>query len=110
MMNIEQFFLTKVAEECAEIAQVALKAQQFGLNNVKEGQKYTNKERLSAELNDLFIILAFLEGTGSFSMEHYTEEETLAKRDKVLKYLTRSIELGLVKDNERDSTKEPPQT
>ena len=32
MMNLEQFYLLKLAEECSEVAQRALKQMQFGKN------------------------------------------------------------------------------
>jgi NTP pyrophosphatase (non-canonical NTP hydrolase) len=59
-MNREQFLLTKLAEECAEVAQMALKTQQFGMNESKPGQLATNKDRLHAELNDLNAIVQML--------------------------------------------------
>lgn len=95
-MNKEQFFLTKIAEECTEIAKVALKAQQFGLDNVKEGQLLTNRERLIEELNDLFVILSMMDANDLLVLSYYTDNEVEQKQNKVIKYLNKSIELGLI--------------
>lgn len=54
-MNIQQYILTKIAEEASEIAQRALKASQFGINQVEPGQTESNAERLRAEVFDLGI-------------------------------------------------------
>ena len=54
MMKADQYHLCKIAEECAEVAQRALKAQQFGLGEVQPGQDFNNLERLMDEFHDLF--------------------------------------------------------
>lgn len=56
-MNHEQYHLGKIAEEAVEVAQRALKAQQFGLLEIQDGQSLTNLERLIGEFHDLFITL-----------------------------------------------------
>lgn len=43
----------RLAEECGEVTQCLSKINRFGLNNKREGQKLTNKERLLEELSDL---------------------------------------------------------
>lgn len=54
-MQPDQYHLCKIAEECTEVAQRALKAQQFGLGEVQPGQNKDNLERLFDEFHDLFI-------------------------------------------------------
>ena len=53
-MNSDQYHLNKIAEEAVEVAQRALKAQQFGLGEVQPGQDFDNLERLMDEFHDLF--------------------------------------------------------
>lgn len=50
-MNQLQHLLTKLAEEGAEVAQIALKTQQFGPNEVMPGQPLDNFERCHHELD-----------------------------------------------------------
>jgi hypothetical protein len=100
MMTIRQFLLTKLAEECAEVAQRAIKQQQFGGHEVQEGQELTNRERLLNEYNDLVAMVEFLREFGEIP-----ESENLAlvieqKRFKVNKYLKLSQELGQVEAGE----------
>lgn len=52
-MNTEEFLLVQLASECAELAQEALKASQFGLSSRKPGQKENNEQRLFAEYVDV---------------------------------------------------------
>lgn len=53
-MKPDQYHLCKIAEECAEVAQRALKAQQFGLGEIQPGQNLDNLDRLMDEFHDLF--------------------------------------------------------
>jgi hypothetical protein len=53
-MNADQYHLGKIAEEAVEVAQRALKAQQFGLGEVQPNQDFDNFERLFDEFHDLF--------------------------------------------------------
>ena len=99
-MNFEQYLLTKVAEECAEIAQIALKAQQFGLENKKDEDTPTNRERLSDEINDLFVILSMLDSNGYFSVDLWDKDRALTKQAKVFKFLGISKDLGRVIDGQ----------
>ena len=42
MMNLEQFYLLKLAEERSEVAQRAQKQMQFGKNEIQKDQALTN--------------------------------------------------------------------
>jgi len=53
MLTAQQYILGKIAEEAAEIAQRALKAQQFGIDQIEPGQELDNGERLENEFLDL---------------------------------------------------------
>lgn len=64
-MNNEQYLLGKLAEEAAELAQIAVKAQQFGLKEVFGGQEGTplnNAQRIELEYNDVMGVINMLNG------------------------------------------------
>lgn len=54
-MNIIEYLLTSLSEECAEIIQDCAKSQRFGLDDVypKKPELGTNFDRLQRELDDL---------------------------------------------------------
>ncbi len=58
-MNRLQYLLTKLAEEAAEIAQISLKTQQFGLDE-RYNDGLSNKERCHQELDDLNGVIQLL--------------------------------------------------
>lgn len=90
-----QYLLTKLAEECSEVAQMALKSQQFGLEEKRAGQDLTNKERLHEELNDLNGIVRMLNREFGFGFVPSGIAAT-AKCEKVNKYYALSKKLGQV--------------
>lgn len=94
-MTYEQFLLCKLAEECNEVAQDALKTQQFGFESFHPDTGMTNTEYLTNELNDLLAILEMLEENGSFTFTP-CPEAIKAKKEKVLKFLEFSKELKKV--------------
>ena len=94
-MNLLQYYLTKLAEEGAEVAQIALKTQQFGPREVMPGQPLNNFERCHLELDDLWAIVEELNDQFDFG---YTpnRERMEAKKAKVRQYLGFSIHRGMV--------------
>ena len=96
-MKTEQYYLTKLAEECSEVAQIALKTQQFGMEESMPGQPFTNRERCHQEINDLLAIIQVLNENHAFGFE--ADQEAIAKKKtKVLKYLEYSTQLGEVRE------------
>lgn len=59
-MNRQEHLLTLLTEECAEIQQATAKALRFGLKDGYPGTDRTNESDISAELNDLYAIVAML--------------------------------------------------
>jgi phosphoribosyl-ATP pyrophosphohydrolase len=55
MLTAQQYILTKIAEEANEVAQRALGAQQFGIEQTEPGKEQDNGERLESELLDLMF-------------------------------------------------------
>lgn len=95
-MNQLQYYLGKLAEESSEVAQIALKTQQFGPKEIMPGQPLNNFEMCHLELDDLWAVIEELNNKFGFG---YTpnREQTEAKKAKMQKYLGYSIRLGFVK-------------
>lgn len=98
MMALRQFYLTKLIEECQEVAQRAAKSQQFGAEEVQTGQTLNNRQRLTGELNDLLVVVHILKDL--YEINYTTANDFVlsmtAKKEKLSKYLKYSQELGMV--------------
>lgn len=96
-MNLLQHYLTKLAEEGAEVSQIALKTQQFGPAEIMPGQPLNNFERCHLELDDMQAMIEELNEKFGFG---YTpnRERIEAKKEKVRKFLAYSVSLGMVSD------------
>lgn len=109
-MRREQFLLNKLAEECAEVAQRALKQVQYGADQVQKGNEVkdgvappsgeaglTNRQRLVNELIDMTIICELLEDAGQLAPPPtgFDYDDIKAKKiEKMNKYLAFSRSLG----------------
>lgn len=105
-MNLQQFLLTKLAEESSEIAQIALKTQQFGVDEARPGQPLTNAERVYCELDDLLAIVEMLNEDGLGYLPN--RERIEAKKDKVRRFLQYSVDLGMVDQSAVFTRENPP--
>ncbi len=94
-MNLTQYLLGKLAEEAAEVAQMALKCQQFGLTDNYQGE--TNSDRLTGEIRDFLVILRLLR-----RIEAYTylapKDDKIAGSElaKILHWAQYSADIGLL--------------
>lgn len=93
MMTRCQYLLGKIAEEAVEVAQRALKAQQFGLEEVQKGHGETNEERLFHEVWDLMVTLTLLGSHIPLMPDGYI---SLRRRERMREYLRLSQQLGQV--------------
>lgn len=92
-----QLLLIKVAEECNETAQRALKAAQFGMEEIENGQDLTNAQRLVGEFNDVFAMMEMVKDESFPSILSLVNPELVRiKKERVEKYLKLSQELGMV--------------
>lgn len=92
-MNADQYHLCKIAEKCAEVAQRALKAQQFGLGEVQPGQDQNNLDRLLGEFHDLFTTFQnFSDLVNADPIPDLTKR--VARLKKMDKFLQLSISLN----------------
>lgn len=113
MLNLDQFLLTKLSEECAEVSQRASKQMQFGRDQsqardyVFMGQKdkvitadmvLTNAERTLQEMTDWMAIARLLEEAEVIPEISQADlsEAIEKKRAKLKKYAEYSISLGEV--------------
>jgi hypothetical protein len=108
-MKQEQFLLIKLTEECAEVAQRALKQIQFGANQIQKGSEVkngvaapnkdaglTNGERLKNELTDLYVMVNLLQLANQIPPTTPKEFKAAkkVKIEKLNKYLTFSRQQG----------------
>lgn len=63
-MNRTDHLLDILAEECNEVALRVSKALRFGLDEIQPGQTLTNRQRIMAEVNDLYAALKMLGDDG----------------------------------------------
>lgn len=97
MMTHIQFLLCKLAEECNETAQRALKQQQFGgRQQQKEYRK--NRDRLRSEIMDVLAHISFLTEAGEIDVitDQQQKEHTARKWRRVMRYKGVSKRKGLV--------------
>jgi NTP pyrophosphatase (non-canonical NTP hydrolase) len=92
-MNRLQYLLTKLAEEASEVAQMSLKTQQFGLDEVYIDK--SNRVRLHEELDDLLTVINLLNTEFGFGYMP-NEEYVINKINKIAKYYQYSVDLGMV--------------
>jgi len=92
-MNYNQYLLFKLAEECNEIAQMAIKTALFGENSVdpREDTGETNMEKLSRELLDVSAVLDELNRDGPFTDCDWNEDYVESKRYKLRQYFNNSV-------------------
>lgn len=94
MLNREQYLLTLIQEECAELSQRASKALRFGLFEVQSGQELDNWERLMGEYVDLYTTIQMLDSL--FVDVKPNDEDVLIKIDKIKKYMKLSVDRGIL--------------
>lgn len=85
IMNRTAYLLSKIAEEAAEVAQMALKSQQFGLDDCYQDGP-SNAERLGEELTDLLTVVGMLTVEGQFDFNVLVSQMCEDKVDKVEHY------------------------
>ncbi|BCB28403.1 hypothetical protein SKTS_32890 [Sulfurimicrobium lacus] len=91
-MNREQYLLVCLAEECAEVAQRVSKALRFGLDEIQPGQKLTNSQRITQELNDLAAVAEML--IADKSIDGLQRGAVDAKKAKVKAFMAYSVQCG----------------
>ena len=85
-MNLTTYLLIKIAEEAAEVAQMAAKTAVFGLNEVYAVVGKSNAERLADELRDLMTVVEMLNDHADPVFPVHPDQTSAAKVDKVEYY------------------------
>jgi len=93
-MTKEEYLLTCLSEECAEVAQCVSKALRFGLDTTYGDEKKTNREQLINELNDLVAVCGILMYEDVLPAEWSDSAAQTKKITKVMEYMDISEQLG----------------
>lgn len=100
-MTREQYLLTKLAEECSEVAQRASKAIVFGINDIQSGQNKDNNTRLVEEFAHIMVYMELLREERFIIMNlDYMESEMDKKRKELEKWYQFSVDKGMVISSE----------
>lgn len=92
-MEIKDYFLACMGEECGEIQQAVGKSHRFGLLDTNPNTKNTNWVELRKEIHDLIAVYEML-------CNEFDRVETLdrrlieTKKKRVLKYMKYSEQMG----------------
>jgi hypothetical protein len=98
----EQYLLIKLAEECAEVSHVALKATQLGLDREKtsagKNVGKTNKQLLVEEIKDLITTIAIIQNENVLPTVYAEElrEWQEYRKERMDKWYEISKELGYI--------------
>jgi len=95
-MTKQEYLLSLLCEECAEVTQRATKIQRFGLDEIQSGQLLDNKTRLEYEIMDLISIISLLQHEGI--IPKFSEDVLMAcvktKKSKVSNWMEYSKKMG----------------
>jgi hypothetical protein len=88
-MNQNEYLLTQLASEAAEVAHIVTKMLQFGGSEAMPGQPYTNAQRVTQEILDLMGVLSMVVDEGLLNMPEGLAFDDIIerKRVKVRKYM-----------------------
>ena len=95
-MNLLQYYLLKLSEECNEVGQMASKCMQFGLMEKHPDLQENNLQRLHMELDDLNAIIEVL--NYRFNFDYKPSKERIS--EKKAKYAI--IELNQIKSRTKN--------
>ena len=87
-MNYQQYLLVKLAEEAAEIAQMAIKCSLFGYESVdpRENTGETNALKLFKELLDFSAVMTELEDSTDIDFNEINPEDYIEMKRLKLKH------------------------
>lgn len=99
-MNKQEYLLSKLAEECCEVAQRCHKAQTFGLEEIQPGQELNNAQRIFQEYSDLVETYDICIKEGVLPLFDYDQHNKYrgAKNIKLIKFADYSREKGCLSE------------
>ena len=95
-MNKQEYLLTTLSEECSEVIKELSKALRFGLYACEPGSIITNSEKIQHELGDLIGVMQMIIDEGYIG--NIDLGVILSKKEKVIKYMGYSRDIGTLKD------------
>jgi len=93
-MTEQEYLLSVVIEECAEVQQRATKALRFGMDETQPGQPHDNATRFWGEVQDLQASLEMLATHRGMTEPASTREGLDAKKARVRHFMRYSESLG----------------
>jgi hypothetical protein len=100
-MNMQEYLLVCLSEECAEIQKAAMKAIRFGIDkgNPFKENFVSNRQDIEHEISDLLTVVEIL---NSENIIHMKLDRAYAKRKKrkIHKYIDVSISCGTLEGKE----------
>jgi hypothetical protein len=108
-MNITEYLLDVLKEECLEVGKDGCKSTRFGLDDIKtldptviETTGQTNRQRLVDELNDLMGVIRFCVRFGIIPANWQDTEAQKAKITKVISFMHYSQRKGTLQHDMSD--------
>jgi len=97
MMNLKEYMLICMAEECDEVGQRCMKALRFSTTEIEPGHTMTNAERIIGELHDLIAVATLLARDGVLPDEIMPSEAIIqAKAARIEKFMAISRDQGII--------------
>ncbi len=93
-MTEESYLLLYLAEECAEVQHRISKALRFGLDEIREGHDFDNRELIGQELDDLFAVVKRLREDGI--LRENSRAGLANKGRKIDRFMDYSRDLGIL--------------
>lgn len=99
-MNVKEYNLNQLMEECSEVIKQASKQNRFGRDEVQPGQTETNAQRLREECMDVMLCLRYLVRAGQIEriLEADVDAHEVSKRGKIAAMRGYSEALGCLTD------------
>jgi hypothetical protein len=99
MMNHQQYLLTKLAEECNELAKQCMKQNQFGRNEKHEILGIRNCDLTRDEALDVSAMIQICMTNGAMPLicQQDIDARVILRRRKIRRYKAYSRKLGMVK-------------
>lgn len=95
-MKLQQYLLLCLMEELSELQQEISKCLRFTPEHTHPAKGETNLEGACREWSDVIALLELLDETG-LHIDH-NDDQIEAKKERFATFLTRSIELGVIKE------------
>lgn len=97
-MQLQEFLLTKLAEELVEVVKNCTKALTFGMNSVAPRNGKTNLENIGEEINDVIVIVKLLREDGVVIPGIGDPSYIQARTQRALEGASEAYKSGIISD------------